>query len=292
MGRHGVNKALVGLCIRTVVLALCQQLERPPDAMRVRSDIWSNEGIARCIMSLDISLAKLSEFLTSIPMSSVQYRALKLTPRPQLLAHADSIRHVDIVDARPAFNLRGRLRDGMGRRVCLHVSHSALLPRRGGSALLCRANLSARYLSHSQRDHHAHIDLVLGQHLCHLVLWPHRCGDLQHPRWCAQAQGLAVAVCNRGLSDVWRRSHRNVHFGCAVANVSYVYTAYLYPASDSPRYLISMSSNAVFAVMCIASGWVLRKNIWLVRTHRRLDADGNTDAMRYAWWEVDPCHPR
>ncbi|KFA71228.1 hypothetical protein S40288_03857 [Stachybotrys chartarum IBT 40288] len=66
-----------------------------------------------------------------------------------------------------------------------------------------------------------------------------------------------------------------------VANASYIYTAYLYPESDGPRYLIGMSSNAGFAVMCIAGTWVMRT--WLVRTNKRLDREGNTDAVRYAY---------
>ncbi|KAI8691852.1 MFS domain-containing protein [Fusarium sp. Ph1] len=66
-----------------------------------------------------------------------------------------------------------------------------------------------------------------------------------------------------------------------IANASYIYTAYLYPKSDGPRYLTGMASNAAFAVMCIASTWVMRT--WLVRTNKKLDRDGNLDATRYAY---------
>ncbi|EEU48220.1 uncharacterized protein NECHADRAFT_31745 [Fusarium vanettenii 77-13-4] len=66
-----------------------------------------------------------------------------------------------------------------------------------------------------------------------------------------------------------------------IANASYIYTAYLYPKSDGPRYLTGMASNAAFAVMCIASTWVMRT--WLVRTNKKLDRDGNVDATRYAY---------
>jgi MFS family permease len=66
-----------------------------------------------------------------------------------------------------------------------------------------------------------------------------------------------------------------------VANASYIYTAYLYPSTDEPRYLIGMASNAGFAVMTIAGTWVLR--LWLVNTNKKLDASGNTDTVRYAY---------
>ncbi|KAF5596050.1 vitamin H transporter [Fusarium subglutinans] len=66
-----------------------------------------------------------------------------------------------------------------------------------------------------------------------------------------------------------------------IANASYIYTAYLYPKSDGPRYLIGMASNAGFATMCIATVWAMK--IWLVKTNKKLDREGNTCATRYAY---------
>jgi MFS family permease len=53
-----------------------------------------------------------------------------------------------------------------------------------------------------------------------------------------------------------------------VANASYIYTAYLYPKSDGPRYLTGMSANAAFGVLTIVSAWGLR--IWLQKTNRKI----------------------
>src|SRR5258708_1805929 len=53
-----------------------------------------------------------------------------------------------------------------------------------------------------------------------------------------------------------------------VANASYIYTAYLYPESDGPKYLTAMASNAAFAFMTIACAWALRG--WLMWTNRKL----------------------
>ncbi|RGP59474.1 hypothetical protein FSPOR_11312 [Fusarium sporotrichioides] len=66
-----------------------------------------------------------------------------------------------------------------------------------------------------------------------------------------------------------------------IANASYIYTAYLYPKSDGPRYLVGMSSNAAFALMCIAGTCAMR--VWLVRMNKKLDRNGNSDATRYAY---------
>ena len=66
-----------------------------------------------------------------------------------------------------------------------------------------------------------------------------------------------------------------------VANASYIYTAYLYPSSDGPRYLTAMASNAAFGFATIAGSWAMR--FWLIRSNKKLDRDGNVDAVRYAY---------
>ncbi|KAH7042650.1 vitamin H transporter [Macrophomina phaseolina] len=53
-----------------------------------------------------------------------------------------------------------------------------------------------------------------------------------------------------------------------VANASYIYTAYLYPDSDGPRYVIGMGANAGFAFATIASAWAMR--VWLMRTNKKI----------------------
>lgn len=57
-----------------------------------------------------------------------------------------------------------------------------------------------------------------------------------------------------------------------VSMASFIYTPYLYPKSDGPKYVIAMSSNAAFATACIAAAWALR--MWLQITNKRLKRDG------------------
>lgn len=66
-----------------------------------------------------------------------------------------------------------------------------------------------------------------------------------------------------------------------VANASYIYTPYLYPKTDGPRYLTAMSANTAFAVGTIACAGGLR--IWLVRTNKKNRGDGITSALAYAY---------
>ncbi|KAF2108170.1 major facilitator superfamily domain-containing protein [Lophiotrema nucula] len=66
-----------------------------------------------------------------------------------------------------------------------------------------------------------------------------------------------------------------------VANASYIYTAYLYPKSNGPKYLVAMSSNAAFAFMTIVCAWVLR--FWLQSTNKKLRRERPEENVYYAY---------
>ncbi|OBT56988.1 hypothetical protein VE04_03394 [Pseudogymnoascus sp. 24MN13] len=66
-----------------------------------------------------------------------------------------------------------------------------------------------------------------------------------------------------------------------VANASYIYTAYLYPKSDGPKYLTAMGSNAGFAFATIASAWAFR--FWLMRTNTKIRRSGDESKVFYAY---------
>jgi len=64
-----------------------------------------------------------------------------------------------------------------------------------------------------------------------------------------------------------------------VSMASFIYTPYLYPKSDGPKYVIAMSSNASFAAASIAAAWALR--IWLQVQNRRLSREGGNVFYAY-----------
>ncbi|ORX89511.1 major facilitator superfamily domain-containing protein [Clohesyomyces aquaticus] len=66
-----------------------------------------------------------------------------------------------------------------------------------------------------------------------------------------------------------------------VSMASFIYTPYLYPKSDAPKYLIAMSSNACFAAASIASVWVLR--VWLRATNRKMARENPRGNVFYAY---------
>lgn len=65
------------------------------------------------------------------------------------------------------------------------------------------------------------------------------------------------------------------------ANVSYVYTVYLYPSSAGPKYLAGMAGNAAVAFATIGSAWVMR--LWLQNTNKKVKAQNNGETMFYAF---------
>ena len=66
-----------------------------------------------------------------------------------------------------------------------------------------------------------------------------------------------------------------------IANASYIYTAYLYPKSDGPKYLTAMGANSGFAFATIASAWVFR--FWLQRANLKMKRSGGEGQVFYAY---------
>ncbi|BFZ56517.1 hypothetical protein PYCC9005_003564 [Savitreella phatthalungensis] len=57
------------------------------------------------------------------------------------------------------------------------------------------------------------------------------------------------------------------------ANSSFIYTPYLFPKTDEPRYTIGMASSAGFSLATIIGTWILR--IWLKRINNAKTASGH-----------------
>jgi hypothetical protein len=64
-----------------------------------------------------------------------------------------------------------------------------------------------------------------------------------------------------------------------VSMASFIYTPYLYPKSDGPKYVTAMSSNASFACATVAAAWAMR--IWLQMQNRKLKRDGGNVYYAY-----------
>ncbi|KAE8354274.1 major facilitator superfamily domain-containing protein [Aspergillus coremiiformis] len=86
------------------------------------------------------------------------------------------------------------------------------------------------------------------------------------------------------LGQTPEKKAASLSFINVVANASYIYTAYLYPKSDGPRYLTAMSSNAGFGFVTIVCAWILRW--WLQRTNRKIqrgEIPGSHEGLLYAY---------
>lgn len=65
------------------------------------------------------------------------------------------------------------------------------------------------------------------------------------------------------------------------ANASYIYTPYLYPKSDGPKYVTAMGANSGFAFATIASAWVFR--VWLQAANRKIRKSNDEARVLYAY---------
>lgn len=62
---------------------------------------------------------------------------------------------------------------------------------------------------------------------------------------------------------------------------SFIYTPYLYPKGDGPRYLMAMVTNAAFVTAVIACVWIMR--VWLQAKNRKLKRDSADVRLLYAY---------
>ncbi|KAF5013947.1 hypothetical protein FDECE_76 [Fusarium decemcellulare] len=66
-----------------------------------------------------------------------------------------------------------------------------------------------------------------------------------------------------------------------VATLGPIYTPYLWPSSDAPRYTIAMSSSAAFSAASALLAWLMR---WmLIRENRKIRQSNNEERLFYAY---------
>lgn len=66
-----------------------------------------------------------------------------------------------------------------------------------------------------------------------------------------------------------------------IANVSFIWTPYLWPSSDEPRYTIAMASSAAFSIATATGAWVMK--IWLMRLNKKIRQSSNEAVLRFAY---------
>lgn len=96
----------------------------------------------------------------------------------------------------------------------------------------------------------------------------------------------AVNACILGwvsatLGQTMEKKAISYSFVNMVANASYIYTPYLFPKSDGPRYLTGMGASAGFAGGVIVCVWILR--FWLQATNRKMRREFPEGQLAYAY---------
>lgn len=62
---------------------------------------------------------------------------------------------------------------------------------------------------------------------------------------------------------------------------SFVWTPYLWPKSDAPRYTIAMSTSAGLSLATLLGAWAMK--IWLKRENKRIKQSNNEAVLYYAY---------
>lgn len=104
--------------------------------------------------------------------------------------------------------------------------------------------------------------------------------------FCFSVGVYAVNSCILGwaaatLGQTMQKKAISLSFINMVANASYIYTPYLYPEGDGPRYTLAMGAEAGFAAGTILCAWVLRQ--WLILLNRKLKRQSPENILLYAY---------
>jgi MFS family permease len=66
-----------------------------------------------------------------------------------------------------------------------------------------------------------------------------------------------------------------------IAVASFIWTPYMWPKSDEPRYVMAMSSSAALSVATAAGAWWMR--VWLMRENKKIRQSENEAVVFYAY---------
>ncbi|KXT10263.1 hypothetical protein AC579_6615 [Pseudocercospora musae] len=66
-----------------------------------------------------------------------------------------------------------------------------------------------------------------------------------------------------------------------VANASFVWTPYLWPDFDEPRYAIAMGSSAGFSMLCAGAAWIMK--LWLKKINKKIRRSNDESILAFAY---------
>ncbi|KAK1974251.1 major facilitator superfamily transporter [Colletotrichum cereale] len=66
-----------------------------------------------------------------------------------------------------------------------------------------------------------------------------------------------------------------------IAVSSFIWTPYMWPKSDEPRYVMAMSSSAALSVATVLGAWAMR--VWLMRENKKIRRSENESVLFYAY---------
>ncbi|KAK5069335.1 hypothetical protein LTR64_008369 [Lithohypha guttulata] len=93
--------------------------------------------------------------------------------------------------------------------------------------------------------------------------------------------GMVVAMVTATLGQTAEKKAAALSIVNMFGNASFIYTPYLYPQSNGPRYLIAMSANTAFSFVTIVCAWILK--VWLMRTNAKIRKSDATSKVFYAY---------
>jgi hypothetical protein len=95
------------------------------------------------------------------------------------------------------------------------------------------------------------------------------------------ANSIIIGWCSATCGQTPEKKAAALSIINTVSMASFIYTPYLYPKSDGPRYLMAMTANAAMVLAVIVCVWGMR--VWLQVKNRGLKRENADVRLLYAY---------
>lgn len=92
---------------------------------------------------------------------------------------------------------------------------------------------------------------------------------------------LILGWCGSVCGQTKEKKSAAISIVTTIMNVSFIWTPYLWPKSDGPRYAIAMASSAAFSIATALLAWLAK--VIMIRRNRKLRQSDNEATIFYVY---------
>ncbi|TDZ49615.1 putative transporter [Colletotrichum trifolii] len=113
------------------------------------------------------------------------------------------------------------------------------------------------------------------------IAWSWSSGRSNERTWTYAVNSIILSWVSATCSQTKEKKASSLAIVNCIAVSSFIWTPYMWPKSDEPRYTMAMSTSAALSVATAAGAWAMR--VWLKRENKKIRRSENEDVLFYAY---------